>query len=699
MKYTAYFTDLTHTGSGMNSRGFPLGIGIVLAYAIKELGGLFDYRLFKLPEDLSGTLEDEIPDLLCMSNFCWNKNLSYAYAEYVKRRNPRAIVIFGGPNFPTVPRGREAFLRNHPAIDFYIKWEGELAFAHLLGKLVGLGMNAGQFKRDRTVSENCCYLVGEEYIEGPDHRVRDYDALPSPYTTGVLDEFFDDVFNPILETTRGCPYGCTFCNSGHLFKSKVVRKSQDYLAEELEYISARVSKKAELWICDDNYGMYKEDLDTSRLIRSMIEKYSWPNIVMASNGKSHPERVLESREIINEQKKGVLRFGSSLQSTDPDVLQMIKRKNLPLEGLLQLGDSKKGVNDNITDLFTELILPLPGDALEKHYHSLQHSIDVMGVTNIDIHQLNLLHGAAMADLDDRQRYQFDVRYRVYVGCFGLYELGGDGVPCAELDEVVVGCDTLPFEDYIECRIMDLLVKVFVDHDPFREVFGLLRKLDLSVFECLRLMKEKYLVQFDTLSGVIDDFVKDTKKPLFGSREEIMAFIASEGNIEKYISGELGSNELLNNKAQIFLNHRDDLHALLKESMLGYLAEKNRLTEDVREFVEQAVEFSQLRKFDFNNTQDVKHGHFSFDFIEAGKLGYEVDPRDLRIDQVTYDFFHDQETLDFAHARLGFWGKNTLSSVGKILQKTNMELMSRKVGIAPIKAEGIIKAEVAIGERF
>ena len=44
-------------------------------------------------------------------------------------------------------------------------------------------------------------------------------------------------------------------------------------------------------------------------------------------------------------------------------------------------------------------------------------------------------------------------------------------------------DNPSFEDYINCRIMNLLVKIYVDHDHFREILGVIRKYNF----CLNLI--------------------------------------------------------------------------------------------------------------------------------------------------------------------------------------------------------------------
>ena len=60
--------------------------------------------------------------------------------------------------------------------------------------------------------------------------------LPSPYTMGLLDEFFDDKLTPMIQTSRGCPYSCTFCHDGIPYMNKTRAFSQTRVREELAYI-------------------------------------------------------------------------------------------------------------------------------------------------------------------------------------------------------------------------------------------------------------------------------------------------------------------------------------------------------------------------------------------------------------------------------------------------------------------------------
>ena len=107
---------------------------------------------------------------------------------------------------------------------------------------------------------------------------------------------------------------------------------------------------------------------------------------------------------------------------------------------------------------------------------------------VNVHQLTLLQGSPMALPEQRQRYQFDVRFRVFVGCIGTYRIGEEDVPVAEIEEVVVANKTMTFEEWLGCRVMSLLVKIYIDRDYFIEVFGLIRRLGLSAVDLLEVLR-------------------------------------------------------------------------------------------------------------------------------------------------------------------------------------------------------------------
>jgi len=58
--------------------------------------------------------------------------------------------------------------------------------------------------------------------------------------------------NYSIQTARGCPFNCEFCNITHLFGRKVRRKTPDQIIEELEYLYS-LGARGHVFICDDNF--------------------------------------------------------------------------------------------------------------------------------------------------------------------------------------------------------------------------------------------------------------------------------------------------------------------------------------------------------------------------------------------------------------------------------------------------------------
>ena len=250
MKKKIYIADLTHTASGLTSITFPLGTALVTSYAKHICNDSFEFRIFKFHDQLTRAISENPPSILALSNYTWNLEISSKLSAWAKRQNPNLIVVFGGPNFPINKEEKLLFLQQRPVIDFYIENEGETGFAGLLMKLEEYNFNATAFKRSQEPIANCTYLNGEEIIVGGIARIQDVNIIPSPYLTGILDDYFNLPLAPLVETTRGCPFSCTFCADGLVSKNKVVAFTTDRVRDELYYIAEHVKNVDEIYLSD-----------------------------------------------------------------------------------------------------------------------------------------------------------------------------------------------------------------------------------------------------------------------------------------------------------------------------------------------------------------------------------------------------------------------------------------------------------------
>jgi radical SAM superfamily enzyme YgiQ (UPF0313 family) len=189
----------------------PLNVGYVAAYARKVFGEAVRVSIFKDVNRLLDHVRHTPPDVVGFSFYYWNQNLNY-YATRVIRdlygRHP--VVVFGGPSVDSIPPEQEKLLKKFPLVDAFVEGEGEAGFAGLVGRVMEQREGVFEsplvsafFGRDGTLVRG---VGGTNTLP--------LSEVPSPYLTGVLDEFVRAAYFPLLQATRTCPYMCTFCVSG-----------------------------------------------------------------------------------------------------------------------------------------------------------------------------------------------------------------------------------------------------------------------------------------------------------------------------------------------------------------------------------------------------------------------------------------------------------------------------------------------------
>jgi len=672
-KKKIYFADLTHTAQGISSGSFPLGCSFVVSYARQELGRDFAFELFKFPKDLDEALRKEDPVMLCLSNYAWNLQLAYTFAACAKARNPNLVTVFGGPNFPTSDEEKITFLQQKPAIDFYITLEGELGFVDLTRKLIAYDFDVAKLKQQKTEVLNVAYLIEDELVCGPVERIQDVSVIPSPYLTGVMDKFFEQTLIPMIETTRGCPFSCAYCADGLKMKNKIHRFDRERTQEELEYIASHIKGVDELIITDLNFAMYKEDVETAKLIAEIQKKYQYPVLISASAGKNKPQMVIDVAGILN----GTWTVGASVQSTDPEVLKAIKRSNISNEAYRQLIDYGNSLKDSKTH--TEIILGLPEDTKEKHFECIRFGID-NDVNNVRMYQAMLLAGTSMASQEAREQYGLITKYRIIPGCIGNYEILGEQQPVAEIEEIIVGNNTMPVEDYVDCRIMNLMVETFHGNAIFEEVFDMVRALGVSPFDCLKYLKEHSELYSDKIKAIIAEFVKQTTEDLYSSFEEAHDYVTRPEIMDQYLKGELGTNELLVHRALLFTEF-EDICALLFQSVKATLKQKELWNEKVEAYLNELQLFIVMRKKDiFTQTEETVKGTFTYDFEAVREVNYKVDPNTFPTmpEPREFHFFHDDHQRRHIANQVKMYA-GTPSGLGRLIQRSNLKLMYRSFG--------------------
>jgi hypothetical protein len=476
-----------------------------------------------------------------LSNYVWNEGLSFHIAKLAKRRNPEILVVMGGPNISLEPERQIAYVAAHPEIDVYILGEADF----LAREIVMLFMSAnhsilclGELELPSSIYR---HADGSVVRNSTWARHKDVEEIPSPWLTGIQDEFFDGKLAPMIETNRGCPFTCTYCCQGTSWYTKVHNFSTERMREEIFYIASRIKEHSPhmgtLRIADSNYGMYERDTEISGYIGEAQKKYGWPTFIDATTGKNRPERIIKSVE----QVSGALVLYQAVQSLDEDVLRNVKRSTIKLEAYEQLqvymrGRGLRSVSD--------LILGLPGESLQTHLTALHRLLD-SGIESLHNFQAMLLKGAEMETVEARKTFGFVSRFRVLPKNFGIY--GDEKV--VDVEEIVVATDTMPFEDYVTARKYHLNSSVYWNDSWFQHPLNLARSFGIKASEWWDAMMQALKHGPEPVRSFLDDFERETRGELFAAREECIRFYSIDENFKRLQQGEIGDNLMYKYRAR------------------------------------------------------------------------------------------------------------------------------------------------------
>lgn len=530
-----YLADLGHNQVTISSDVYPLGVANILAYARAwaKVPGKVEFRLFKEPQDLQTAIEESPPDILGVSSYSWNHNLSRALARFAKAKNPQTLTVMGGPNYPLVRAEQEKHLRTMPEINIGVRgptYEGERAFKNLLERYCAVNGSLEELQAESIPGNHWIDHKTGEFVAGQElDRIQDLDEIPSPYLTGLMDPFFSTGYLPMMQITRGCPFTCSFCNSAVRSNSKAYSHSLKNVQDDLLYIAKRVKKEVAITFADDNFGMYEMDEAVADYIAWLQEHYQWPNYIRTTTGKNRGERIIKVMRKI----RGALPMTAAVQSMNPVVLKNIERSNIKLETYAQI---QKEVTAQGMQSYGEMILGLPGESKESFMKGIRDLLE-SGVKRVSAHQLMLLHGAPLNNPDSRERFGLKTKFRVVARNIGEYA----GEKVVETEEMVTSTPTLSFADYLEIRVFHLLLTIFYYEGNVDESFAYVQQQGIQPFDLIAHLQKVLDRAPGPFRRVIDDFVRESKEELFETQEACADW--AKQNFAGLVSGELGGNLL------------------------------------------------------------------------------------------------------------------------------------------------------------
>jgi len=696
-----FFCDLTYDTVILVSDTIPINIGFIGSYAKKIFKDEISIKLFKYPQEAINSIKQEKPDLLCLSNYSWNSNLSEYVASIAKEVNPNMITAQGGPNFPHDDQQQIDYLKSRPSTDIFMIMEGEITTTNLIKRLIESDLDRKKIFSSpidgavfiQPSSRNSSKVLFRK--GNPSERIKFLDDIPSPYLSGLLDKFFDGKLTPFIETNRGCPFRCSFCHTGADYFNKINKFSEDRIKEEIEYIGKKASTLGitNLHIADTNYGMYPRDREiTSALLESNI-KYKWPMSIMSTTGKNQKERVIDITNMLG----NMFAVNMSAQSMNKEVLKNIKRENISLDDYRDINKHLKSIGRSTQ---AELIMLLPGETKETFFRGIADIID-SGVSSLTIYTLMMLHGTEFKDPEYRKKFGYQGKFRIVPLNYGEYE----NEKVFDYEEVAIKTNTISFQEYLDLRSMALFVETLVNGRPFDELFIYAKGFGINKISVLQRLQENIQEAPTKVRKLHQDFISETKGELWDSEEELLNHYREEENYLKLKQGLVGGNLIYKYKSASLLSASVEWLKFLEKEIFELIHNQINFHIETNELKNQLSNLSRFCEnkldgiFDPNIGQKQITSEFNYDIINWIDNQGTCSLSECKLNSpIKYTFGFSDEQVNIRTDQLKRYGGD-VNALSKIVTRiSNLESLFRKIKIDSYGARDIYSIESG-GERF
>ena len=479
MKKKIYFVQIALSYS--SPCFLPYSAGCLAAYVNNDADVKKSYEI----ADVIG-MRESIPDILkrfdnpyfvAFTNYVWNLEYNKTLAKELKKLYPDVKIAFGGHSVPK----DTSFLEKYEFIDYLVYNEGEEVMAIFLKTLA----------EDGNLREvpNISYRSGTDLVTTKEYYPQDISAYPSPYTEGIFDHFFREYpeveFHATLETNRGCPYTCSYCE--WCFTKKIRQFPMEKIKAEIEWIAKNSIKYC--YCADANFGILKRDVEIARFVVEQNKKYGYPNVFKPCYAKESDDTVFEAGCILNGNHidKGVT---LAYQTLDLQTLINIGRKNLTPEHFSDLYSrySEAGI-----PTYTELILGLPGETYESFCKGMCDLIEFGQNNSMTVYECQVYDNAKMGDPEYRQKHGIKMSR---IPSFGIhYNPDYNGVQ--EYMEVITETATMSKDEWVKAYMFSVILQTF-------------HHLGLVRFFAVYLNKEKSISYYDFYSALFEFIYNENK---------------------------------------------------------------------------------------------------------------------------------------------------------------------------------------------
>lgn len=371
---------------GINSQFVHLNL------AIRSLNANFDHKMelleFNINTELTKVYGDILlknADIILFSTYIWNVDFILKLAEDLKIAKPNLKIVLGGPEVSFTPY---EMLENNNFLDYILCGECE----EILPKFLKMHENdvkhfnlTGVVYRDETgkiLGDTTYNIVEDINTLKPASEI--YKACPE-----------NQIY--YYETTRGCPFSCSYCLSGS------IKDRTRYLDLERVFIDFK-------YFSDNNIPLVKlvdRTFNANKARAKEIIRFASEHTGNTSFHFEVGADILDDEiiELLNTAPHGKFQLEAGVQSCNDKTLEAVVRKT-NFDKLKQ--NVKKIIDGNNVHLHLDLIAGLPyedyssfGNSINKLYEMSPH--------HLQLGFLKLLKGSRLLSASK----MYGIKYRKY----------------------------------------------------------------------------------------------------------------------------------------------------------------------------------------------------------------------------------------------------------------------------------------------
>ncbi len=388
-----------------------------------------EYTINNFCDDVVQDIYKKQADVIAFSVYIWNVEFVCRVASTLKKVLPNTAFWVGGPE---VSYRAEQFIADNPYIDMVMCGEGEQIF-----------------------SEAVCTYYREEKVAQVIQCKNVLDMNKLPFVYSDLSRFEHKIV--YYETSRGCPFSCSYCLSS--IDKKVRFRDLSLVKKELQFFI-------------DNKVSLVKFVDRTFNCSHEHAMGIWKYIAENDNGITCYHFELSADLLTDEElsyiatlRKGLVQFEIGVQSFNEHTLSAINRSTNMIKLKEKVAKLREPRN---LHLHLDLIAGLPYEDIESFAKSFDE-VYGMGPDELQLGFLKVLSGSHMSEMENE--------YGIKRTDYSPYE--------------VLSTKWLSYDDVLMLKQVEQVLEIFYNSNQFTATMKYLETFFISAFEMYKSIGKYY----------------------------------------------------------------------------------------------------------------------------------------------------------------------------------------------------------------